>query len=120
MIERTWKLGVTVNIIVVNVYCYGPLGEYRRIWDDICEIRKNHVSKIWFMVGDFNSIRLNGERKGLSSFSIYNREIHVFNNFIEQAELMDIPMVGRRYTWHKPNGTVKSRIDRILVSSKWL
>jgi len=29
-------------------------------------------------------------------------------------------MVGRRYTWHKPNGTVKSRIDRILVSSKWL
>ena len=64
MIERTWKLGVTINIIVVNVYCYCSLGEYRRIWDDICEIRKNHVSKIWCMVGDFNSIRLNGERKG--------------------------------------------------------
>jgi len=29
-------------------------------------------------------------------------------------------MVGRKFTWYKPNGTVKSRIDRILVSREWL
>jgi len=66
VIERTWKVGVTVNIIVVNVYCSNPLGEYRRIWDDICKIRKNNVSKMWCMVGHFNSIRLNRERNVLA------------------------------------------------------
>ena len=28
--------------------------------------------------------------------------------------------MGRRFTWNKPNGTVKSTIDRILVSLEWL
>ena len=43
-----------------------------------------------------------------------------FNEFIEKAELMDIPMVGRKFTWYKPNGTAKSRIDRVLVSKEWM
>ena len=29
-------------------------------------------------------------------------------------------MVGRKFTWYKPNGTIKRRIDRILVSREWL
>ena len=28
--------------------------------------------------------------------------------------------MGRKFTWYKPNGIVKSRIDRILVSLEWL
>ena len=28
--------------------------------------------------------------------------------------------MGRRFTWYKPNGIVKRRIDRILVSLEWL
>jgi len=33
---------------------------------------------------------------------------------------VDIPLVGRKFTWYKPNGMVKSRIDRVLVSKEWL
>ena len=29
-------------------------------------------------------------------------------------------MVGRKYTRYKPNGLVKSKIDKILVSREWL
>jgi len=29
-------------------------------------------------------------------------------------------MVERKFTWYKPNGTIKSIIDRILVSREWL
>ena len=29
-------------------------------------------------------------------------------------------MVGRKFTWYKPNGLVKSRIDKVLVSKEWL
>ena len=50
----------------------------------------------------------------------YNREMRDFNEFIEKAELMDILMVGQKFTWYKPNGTAKSRIDRVLVSKEWM
>lgn len=35
-------------------------------------------------------------------------------------ELVDIPLVGRSFTWFRPNGKAKSRIDRVLISRKWL
>jgi len=56
----------------------------------------------------------------LVSGSDYSREIRGFNEFIEKAELLDIPMIGRKFTWYKPNGMTKSRIDRVLVSKEWL
>ena len=58
--------------------------------------------------------------KSLVVGSNYSREMREFNEFIEKAELMDIPMVGRKFTWYKPNGYAKSRIDRVLVSKEWM
>jgi len=43
-----------------------------------------------------------------------------FNNFIEKNELVDIPMMGRKFTLYKPKGLINSRIDCILVSREWL
>ena len=60
------------------------------------------------------------ERKILVSVSDYSRETRGFNDFIENFELLDILMVGRKFTWYKPNGSVKNRIDRILVCREWL
>ena len=38
-------------------------------------------------------------------------------------EVEEAPWVGKRFTWFKPNGTAKSKLDRFLVSperlSKW-
>ena len=56
----------------------------------------------------------------LFSVSDYSRDIIGFNDFIEESELVDVLMVGRKFTWYKPNGSVKSRIDRVLVSREWL
>ena len=81
---------------------------------------KTNKHKVWCVVEDFNSIRRKEERKSVVSASVYSREIKVFNDFIENMELLDIIMAGRKFTWYKPNGTVKSRIDRILVSREWL
>lgn len=30
-----------------------------------------------------------------------------------------VPCVGRKYTWYRPNGKAKSRLDRFLVSADW-
>ena len=54
------------------------------------------------------------------SVSDYSREMREFNDFIDKSELMDIPMVDRKFTWYRPNESVKSRIDNVLFSREWL
>jgi len=39
---------------------------------------------------------------------------------LQKTELVDIPMVGRKFTWYKLTASVKSRIDRVLVSRERL
>ena len=34
-------------------------------------------------------------------------------------EVEDVPCVGRKFTWYRPNGTTKSRLDKFLVSVEW-
>ncbi|PNY03509.1 cysteine-rich receptor-like protein kinase, partial [Trifolium pratense] len=34
--------------------------------------------------------------------------------------LLDLPVLGRKFTWFHPNGRAMSRIDRALVSEDWL
>jgi len=33
---------------------------------------------------------------------------------------MDLPIVGKKFTWYKADGSAKSRLDRVLVSEEWL
>ena len=35
----------------------------------------------------------------------------MFNDFIESSELVDIPMMRIKFTWYKPNGLIKSKIN---------
>jgi hypothetical protein len=42
-----------------------------------------------------------------------------FDDFLEELELIDLPLVGRRFTWFHPNGIAMSRLDRILISSSY-
>jgi len=71
-------------------------------------------------LGDFNSIRNERERRGFNKVSGNKREMQGFNNFIDNMELVDIPCIGRKYTWYIPNGKAKSRLDRFLMSFEWL
>jgi exonuclease III len=49
-----------------------------------------------------------------------NLEVSGFRNFLNEVELVDLPILGRRFTWYHANGLAMSRIDRIWVSSEWL
>jgi hypothetical protein len=44
----------------------------------------------------------------------------MFNIFLENVGLIDLPLMGRMYIWMQPNRRCMSRFDRILVSQKWL
>ncbi|XP_020211058.1 uncharacterized protein LOC109795906 [Cajanus cajan] len=43
-----------------------------------------------------------------------------FDEFITKAELVDLPLVGRKYTWYRTDGKCMSRLDKFLVSNAWL
>jgi hypothetical protein len=44
----------------------------------------------------------------------------LFNVLVENSGLMDLPLMGCKFTWVQPNGNCMSRLDRILVSDGWL
>ncbi|GKU91868.1 hypothetical protein SLEP1_g5682 [Rubroshorea leprosula] len=67
--------------------------------------------------GDFNAVKEHQERAGSRGNA---REIREFKNFIMDLGLIDLPLIGRKYTWYHSNGTSMSRLDRFLVSEEWL
>lgn len=70
------------------------------------------------MVGNFNEIRHSGERVGTGN-NIDDRDTEAFDDFIVNNQLIDQPLFGRCFTWYRPDGSCKSRLDRILVNTEW-
>jgi len=68
--------------------------------------------------GDFNEIRCLEERRSLRGEGAV-AATHFFNRFIDDNELIDLPLCGRKYTWYKGDGSCMSRIDRFLLSEDW-
>ena len=117
-IGKWGKDNIQVNII--NVYSPCEINEKRRMWEDIIKYKEEVGGKVWCILGDFNAMRNLQERKGVNHIGINSRsEIQGFNEFIERMELIDLPLVGRKYTWYRTNGSAKSRLDRILVTRDW-
>lgn len=72
------------------------------------------------MIGDSNAVRQSNERQGIGHGRAYRLEMDGFNQFIEGNQLLDLLVVGSKYTWYRPNGSAKSRLDRTLVSDSWV
>ena len=104
---------------VVNVYAACTLKEKKILWEEISKCKENSQIGMWCFCGDFNAIRRRVERQGANRGD-FIREMKEFNGFIETNLLMDFPIVGKKFTLFKSNGTVKSRIDRALVTEERL
>ncbi|XP_020262628.1 uncharacterized protein LOC109838607 [Asparagus officinalis] len=75
---------------------YGPHCNKERMvfWQELKDI-KNTFSGPWIVVGDFNVTSNSSERKGKSN---YRREMEEFNDIINELELIDSPLHGRKFT----------------------
>ncbi|GKV36551.1 hypothetical protein SLEP1_g44670 [Rubroshorea leprosula] len=63
----------------------------------------------WCLMGDFNAIRNEQEWNGGRT---RRREMVEFDIFIRDCGLIDLPLIGRKFTRYQPNGIVMSRLDR--------
>ncbi|KAK7258739.1 hypothetical protein RIF29_24323 [Crotalaria pallida] len=76
-------------------------------------------SGLWAFLGDFNVVRDVSERRGVS-LSQRSSECILFDNWITDMNLVDLPLTGRRYTYHHSDERIMRRIDRILLSEDWI
>lgn len=45
-----------------------------------------------------------------------NQEMEEFAEFIKDMELIDVPVLGKKFTWFSSDGKSKSRLDRFLIT----
>ena len=105
---------------IVNIYSPCDRQNKRQLWESLKHLKQQDPEGLWCFLGDFNSIRHHSEREGASQRGWDDNIINDFNEWIADLELVEIPSMGRRFTWFKPSGTAKSKLDRFLVSSNWL
>ncbi|KAK2407515.1 hypothetical protein QL285_043126 [Trifolium repens] len=107
---------------IVNVYSKCDLSGKRRLWESLVMSRNELGRGAWCVLGDFNAVLHRNERKGVNfvAGSSSLAELTEFGEFVAEMELVDLLVLGRRFTWFHPNGVSMSRIDRVLVSEDWL
>nr|XP_043620102.1 uncharacterized protein LOC122591944 [Erigeron canadensis] len=105
--------GCEEDAYVVNVYAPQKVKEKSELWEKIMRLKLNSPGK-WFIIGDFNVVRVAEERKG-SRFN--HQSAREFNSFIYSADLHEYMMKGGYFTYmiRDEKGTKLSKTDRLLV-----
>ncbi|PNX99561.1 cysteine-rich receptor-like protein kinase [Trifolium pratense] len=111
-----------IRVCVINVYAKCNIVDKRKLWNDLLMTKRGFSDIVWCLVGDFNSVVDTSERRGVDSVVVNNpsREMREFTQFLEDLGLIDLPLIGRTFTWFHPNGLSMSRLDRVLVSNEWI
>jgi len=118
-LEGEWiKEAQQVSIVTI----YSPCDIHIKIilWDTLRQLKDSSQEGLWCVLGDFNSIRDPAERFGTCERISGDNNIKQFNDWIDDLEVLEIPCLGRQFTWFRPNGAPRSRLDRFLVSPEWL
>ena len=94
---------------------YGPNENIERghMWDELVGIQQNWRLP-WCYFGDFNIVCFLSERRGETRLTLAMKK---FFEFIEDLNLVDLPLEGGSYTWLSgTNQPAMSKIDRALVT----
>lgn len=111
-----WKIKILIlNFLSLGVY--GPCDRKRRreLWKELGAVA-GLEDWPWVVGGDFNITRFEDKRAGRAKNTMAMRD---FSRFIDDMELIDLPLHGGQYTWFRGNNEHSaSRIDRFLISSQ--
>lgn len=103
--------GVDEAINMVNIYGPHDPAMKKTLWQKLLDLRSVHAG-LWILLGDFNTVRFASDRFN-SKFCKYSARD--FNQFIDDGNLMEYGMGGRKFTYWSANGDNLSKIDRMLV-----
>ncbi|GJV30474.1 putative RNA-directed DNA polymerase, partial [Tanacetum coccineum] len=110
-----------IGMVCLMIVVYAPQDGNKKccLWNRLLHLIHDFHDMV-IVLGDFNEVRSECERSG----SLFCKKgAKLFNEFISKADLVDLPMGGRKFTRMDKHGTKLSKIDRILMShhftSKW-
>ncbi|KAL8483195.1 hypothetical protein ACS0TY_026027 [Phlomoides rotata] len=110
------------SVLVTVLNCASLTGLKRESYGHSCGcyclIEHDKEKKIC-LAGDFNAVRFSNEMVGKNG-SGNSKEMEIFDKFIGDSNLVDLPMIGRSFTWYRPDGSCKNRLGRIVVNEEWL
>ncbi|GJU77776.1 putative RNA-directed DNA polymerase, eukaryota, reverse transcriptase zinc-binding domain protein [Tanacetum coccineum] len=106
------RKNLTKYFYIINVY--GPQHQPDKsiLWSFLRNFILIHTGKV-ILFSDLHEVRSESERFG-SIFS--NGDATIFNSFIHETGLIDLPMGGRKFTWMNKAGSKMSKLDRFLIS----
>ncbi|KAL8555169.1 hypothetical protein ACS0TY_003106 [Phlomoides rotata] len=107
-----------VSINLINIYASCKSKKQQVLWDEIHEWISKQPEAFWCVCGDFNTTLYQAERNGKGRFNDEKRR-RQFSKFIVECDLIDLPLLRRKFTWYKDKGGSCSRIDRFLLSTSW-
>lgn len=102
-------------LCLINVYASQDTKQREDLWHFLSAFLTgwNDVAIIF---GDFNDVRNERERRG-SVMDV--KATRLFNNFINNNNLVEAKMGGSNFTWNKGGGAKRSKLDRFLVSDNY-
>ncbi|XP_028105888.1 uncharacterized protein LOC114304937 [Camellia sinensis] len=107
----------SLDCVIVNVYAPNDVLARRRLWVSLLNLKVTFL-KPWCIRGDFNEIKSIDERK---DYVRRDRGMEDFCNFVSSLKMIDLPMLGRKFTWcNSMEGERWSRLDRFLVEPERL
>nr|GFA68156.1 RNA-directed DNA polymerase, eukaryota [Tanacetum cinerariifolium] len=111
MIRGVWRQTGN-DLQIITVYALHDLKDKQMLWDYLTyEIGKWKGEVV--IMGDFNEVRYKSDRFG----SVFNVQgANVFNLFITNARLEEVPLCGSSFTWCHKSATKMSKLDIILTS----
>uniref|UniRef100_A0A2N9FHC8 Kinesin motor domain-containing protein n=1 Tax=Fagus sylvatica TaxID=28930 RepID=A0A2N9FHC8_FAGSY len=110
--------GLMTGFFWTGTSVYSPTLEGIRngFWEELALIQHRWGSP-WCLFGDFNTVCFPRERLGSNQF---NPAMIAFSDFINSANLIDLPLEGGLFTWcNGSDPPSMSRIDYVLVSADW-
>ncbi|KAL9676801.1 hypothetical protein QQ045_005021 [Rhodiola kirilowii] len=89
-----------IEMNLINVYAPSAEKEKLHLWEELMELRHSNGGG-WILGGDFNAVMFEEERRG-SAFN--TKEADMFFEFVQAMGVLDMPMIGRNFTWSNKFG----------------
>ena len=104
-----------VDLVCVIGVVYDPhsINERRIMWNELLEER-NRFRVPFILIGDFNEILKVGERFGTN---FVTRSMTKFRAWVNEINLIDLPIVRRKFTWRR--GKSCNKLNRVPIDSMW-
>ncbi|GJZ12967.1 RNA-directed DNA polymerase, eukaryota, partial [Tanacetum coccineum] len=100
------------DMLIVAVYAPHDLRDKLTLWDYLAYEITKWMGEVVIM-DDFNEVHFRSDRFG----SVFNAQgASMFNSFIANAGLEEVPLGGSSFTWCHKSATKMSKLDRFFVS----